>query len=275
MAVARERASATLSSQPRRRLGELFSGLYSPPSGSLAISRAACGSSLTLRLSSRASSLWRSKYPRGATRRTTTCPKTRPSGAPSTHAAKASREPAAAFSWHSERASDNRLLCHRPTGAGSYEVRHRRVRSDGGAVEDRLVVAEGNLALQAEVLRDRLASVPALRDKQGDQDHILRLDTIDDAAYLGVLIQEPDLDEIVDPTLPDASGVEVDDAAGVLVQVGSVAEQDEGRASRDLFSSHEAFRTLQDDIRHPLEGAQRTGVADGFLDLPGDGPFQT
>src|SRR5215213_10233623 len=168
----------------------------------------------------------------------------RPSGAPSTHAAKASREPAAAFSWHSERASDNRLLCHRPTGAGSYEVRHRRVRSDGGAVEDRLVVAEGNLALQAEVLRDRLASVPALRDKQGDQDHILRLDTIDDAA-------------------------------GVLVQVGSVAEQDEGRASRDLFSSHEAFRTLQDDIRHPLEGAQRTGVADGFLDLPGDGPFQT
>src|SRR5215216_5049619 len=45
------------SSQPRRRLGELLSGLYSPPSVSLAISRAARGSSLTLRPSSRASSV--------------------------------------------------------------------------------------------------------------------------------------------------------------------------------------------------------------------------
>ena len=53
----RARASATLSSQPRRRFGELFSGLYSPPSVSLAISRAACGSSLHLRSSSRASSV--------------------------------------------------------------------------------------------------------------------------------------------------------------------------------------------------------------------------
>src|ERR687890_90275 len=64
MAVTRERASATLSSQPRRRLGELFSGLYSPLSVSLAISRAACGSSLTLRLSFRASSFWRAIHPR-------------------------------------------------------------------------------------------------------------------------------------------------------------------------------------------------------------------
>jgi hypothetical protein len=55
--------------------------------------------------------------------------------------------------------------------------------------------------------------VPALRDKQGDQDHVLRLDTIDDAAYLGVLIQKPDLDEVVDPTFPDASGAEVDHTA--------------------------------------------------------------
>src|SRR5918995_3123241 len=269
MAVARERASATLSSQPRRRLGELFSGLYSPPSVSLAISRAACGSSLTLRLSSRASSVWRSEYPMGRAGRTITCPKTRPSGAPSTHAAKASREPAAAFSRRPERASDNRLLCHRPTGAGDYEVRHRGMRSNGGAIEDRLVVAEGNLAHKAKVIGDRLPGVPALRDKQGDQDHVLRLDTIDDDAYLGVLIQEPYLDEVVDPTLPDASGVEVDHTARVLVQVGPMAQQDEGRAPRDLSSAHEVFCALQDDIRHPLEGSERSGVADGLLLLPG------
>src|SRR5215218_7571316 len=61
MAVTRERGSSTLSSQPRRRLGELFSGLYSPPSVSLAISRAACGSSVTLRLSSLASAVWPSR----------------------------------------------------------------------------------------------------------------------------------------------------------------------------------------------------------------------
>src|SRR5829696_7758852 len=159
-----------------------------------------------------------------------TCPKTRSSCAPSTHAANASREPAAAFSGSGRpgRASDNVVLRHRLPGAGRYEVRHGRVRADGGAVVDGLVVTHRDLAAQAEVLGDRLAGVPALRDKQGDHDDVLRLDAIDDASYLGVLIQEPDLDEVVDPTLPDASGVQIDHAAGVLVQVGPVAEQDEG-----------------------------------------------
>src|SRR5215203_6514198 len=222
--------------------------------------------------------MWRNEYPRGRAERTITCPKTRPSGAPSTHAAKASREPAAAFSRRPERASDNRLLCHRPTGAGDffdYEVRHRGMRSNGGAIEDRLVVAEGNLAHKAKVIGDRLPGVPALRDKQGDQDHVLRLDTIDDAAYLGVLIQEPYLDEVVDPTLPEASCVEVDHTARVLVQVGSMAQQDEGRTPGELSSAHEVFGTLQDDVGHPLEGSEGSGVADGFLALLGNWPFQT
>src|SRR5215211_2979493 len=217
MAITRACPSATLSSQPRRRFGELFSGLYSPPSVSLAISRAARGSSLISRLSSRASSVCRSEYPRGRTGRTSTCPKTRPSGAPSTQAAKASRASAATFSTSGRPglASGNVVLGHRLTGAGRYEVRHRRVRSDGGAVVDRLVVAYRNLAGQAEVLGDRLARMPPLRDEQGDQDDVLRLDPIDDASYLGGLIEEPDLDEVVEATLPDAPGVEVDDASGV------------------------------------------------------------
>src|SRR5215213_3577750 len=204
-----------------------------------------------------------------------TCPKTRPSGAPPTHAAKASRESAATFSNSGRpgRASNNGLLRHCPTGG--YETRHGRVRSDGGAVVDRLVAQDRNLAAQAEVLGDRLAGVPALRDEQRDQDHVLRLDTIDDPTYLGILVQEPDLDEVVDAALPDAPGVEVDDAAGVLVQVGPVAEQDEGRASRDRPSAHEVVRTLQDDVGHPLEGTQRSGVADGLPAFPGDGPLKT
>src|SRR5215213_3648519 len=204
-----------------------------------------------------------------------TCPKTRPSGAPPTHAAKASRESAATFSNSGRpgRASNNGLLRHCPTGG--YETRHGRVRSDGGAVVDRLVAQDRNLAAQAEVLGDRLAGVPALRDEQRDQDHVLRLDTIDDPTYLGILVQEPNLDEVVDAALPDAPGVEVDDAAGVLVQVGPVAEQDEGRASRDRPSAHEVVRTLQDDVGHPLEGTQRSGVADGLPAFPGDGPLKT
>src|SRR5215217_7172172 len=154
-----------------------------------------------------------------------TCPKTRPSGASSTHAAKASRERAAAFSTSGrlERMSDNVLLCQRLTGTGCYEIRHRRVRSDRGAVEDRLAAADRNFAFQAQILGDGLASVPALRDEQGDQDHVLRLDTVDHDAYLRVLIQEPDLDQVVEAALPDAPGVEVDDASCVLVQVGPVA----------------------------------------------------
>src|SRR5215204_3374338 len=205
------------------------------------------------------------------------CPKIRPSGAPSTHAAKASRESAATL-WTlclPGRVSDNGLLRHRLTGAGGYEVSHRGVRPDGGAVVDLLAAQDRDLAAKAEVLGDRLPGVPALRDKQGDQDHVLSLDPIDDDAYLGVLIQEPYLYEVVDPTLPDASGVEVDHTARVLVQVGPMAHHDGRRAPRDLSSAHEVFCALQDDIRHPLEGSERSGVADGLLLLPGYWPFQT
>src|SRR5215211_2244702 len=181
----------------------------------------------------------------------------RPSGASATHWAKATRAPAAVFSTWGRlgRVSDNVVLRHRLPGAGRYEVRHRRVRADGSAVVDGLVVTYCNLAAQAEVLGDRLAGVPALRDEQGDHDDVLRHHTIDDACYLGVLIQEPYLDEVVDRTFPDATGVQVDDAAGVLIQIGPVAEQDEGRTPREPPSAHEIFRTLQDNVGHPLEGA--------------------
>src|SRR5215204_3581776 len=180
------------------------------------------------------------------------CPKIRPSGAPSTHAAKASRESAATL-WTlclPGRVSDNGLLRHRLTGAGGYEVSHRGVRPDGGAVVDLLAAQDRDLAAKAEVLGDRLAGVPALRDKQGDQDHVLSLDAIDYAPYLGVLVQKPD-----------------------LVEVGPVADQHEGRAPGDLPSAHEVVRTLQDDVGHPIEGAQRSSVADGLPALPRDRPF--
>src|SRR5215218_10774018 len=180
-----------------------------------------------------------------------TCPKTHPAGAPSTHVAKASREAAATFSI-SGRVSDNVLRRCRLPGAGGDQVSQGGMRSDGGPVVNRLAARDRDLAVKSEVFGDRLAGVPALRDKQGDQDHVLRLDTIDDPTYLGVLVQEPDLDEVVDAALPDARGIEVDDAAGVLVQVGPMAEQDEGRASRDRPSAHEVVRTLQDDVGHPL-----------------------
>src|SRR5215210_1037731 len=192
----------------------------------------------------------------------------------STHAAKASREAAATFSIPG-RVSDNVLELRRLTGAGDYEVRQGRMRSNGGPVVDRLVVRDRDLAAQAKVLGNRLAGVPALRDKQGDQDHVLRLYTIYDSTYLGFLIEEPDLDKVVDAALSDTPGVQVDDAAGVLVEVGPVAEQDEGRAPRDLSSAHEVVRTLQDDVGHPLEGAQGSCVADGLPNLPGDGPRKT
>src|SRR5215210_6091111 len=203
-----------------------------------------------------------------------TCPKTRPAGALSTHVAKASREGAATFSisgW----VSDNVLLHRRLTGAGGQEVRQGRMRADRSPVVDRLVARNRDLATQVEVLGDRLAGVPALRDKQGDQDHILRLHTIYDPTYLGFLIQEPDLDEVVDAALPDTSGIQVDDTAGVLVEVGPVAEQDEGRAPRDFSSAHKIVRTLQDDVGHPLEGAQRSCVADSLPTLPGNGARKT
>src|SRR5215218_11001990 len=53
-----------------------------------------------------------------------------------------------------------------------------------------------------------------------------------------------------------------------------MAQQDEGRAPRDLSSAYKVFGTLQDDVGHPLEGAERSGVADGLLVFPGDWPFQ-
>src|SRR5918995_36578 len=203
-----------------------------------------------------------------------TCPKTRPAGAPSTHVAKASREAAATFSI-SGRVSDNGLRRRRLTGAGGYQVRQGGMRSDGGTVVDRLVARDRDLAAQAEVFGDSLAGVPTLRDKQGNQDHVLHLNTGDDPPYLWFLVQESDLDEVVDTALPDTSGIQVDDTAGVLVEVGPVAEQDEGRASRDFSSAHEVVRTLQDDVGHSLECAQRSCAADDLPTLSGDGTSKT
>src|SRR5215207_3115819 len=107
------------------------------------------------------------------------CPKTRPAGARSTHVAKASREATATFSI-SGRISDNVLPRRRLTGAGGYQVGQGGMRSDGGPVVDRLAARDRDLTAQAEVFGDRLAGVPALRDKQGDQDHVLRLYTFYD-----------------------------------------------------------------------------------------------
>ena len=139
-------------------------------------------------------------------------------GRASTHIAKASRASEATF-------SDNALRCHRLAGAGRYEVGHRGVRADRGTVVDGLAVAGGNLAREAEVLGDSLAGVPAFRDEHGDQDRVIRLDAVNDAAYLGLLVQEPDRNEVVDAPLPDALRVQVDDATRVLVQVGTVASR--------------------------------------------------
>src|ERR671911_156277 len=164
MTTASAPAPGTFIAHPRRRLGELLSGRYSPSPVSLAISRATRGSSWTAR---------------------------------------------SVASCASGGASGKRLLRHRLAGAGGDEVRHRGVGADRGAVEDRLALARRHLAGQAEVPRDGFARVPALGDKDGDQDDVLRLDALHDLPDLRLLIQEPNLDQVVGPTLPDAPGVEV------------------------------------------------------------------
>src|SRR5829696_2429674 len=141
-----------------------------------------------------------------------TCPNTRPSGAASTHSAKAWRESAATLPVGPGTASDKRLLRHGLAGAGRYQVGHGGVGADRSAVVDGPVFADRNLPGETEVLRDRLAGVPPLRDEQGDQDHVVSLNALDDRSYLGLLVKEPDLDEIVDPPFPDTPRVQVDDA---------------------------------------------------------------
>src|SRR3712207_1943576 len=97
-----------------------------------------------------------------------TWPKTRPSAVDSsTHAANASRDCAARFRVPAGlgETSDKILLAHRLASAGGYEVRHRRVRADRGAVEDGLVLPDRHFAHEAEVFRNRLAGVPALDRK--------------------------------------------------------------------------------------------------------------
>src|SRR5918995_188248 len=145
-----------------------------------------------------------------------TSPKRRPSADAATHTANASRETAARLDT-SGGASDNGLLPRGLAGAGSNEISHRGVRADRGAVEDGFVPEQRNLAGQAEVLGYRLARVPALGYEDGDQDHVPGGDALDDGPDLGFLIQEPHLDEVVEPALPYAPGVHVDDAPGVLV----------------------------------------------------------
>src|SRR5918994_3105852 len=275
MATAISPASGPLISPPRRRLGELLSGRYSPSSVSLAISRAARGASWTARSTASSSATWRSEYPDGEIPRTSTWPKARPFGAASTHAAKASREAAATLvAPCASGASGKRLLRHRLAGAGGDEVRHRGVGADRGAVEDRLALARRHLAGQAEVPRDGFARVPALGDKDGDQDDVLRLDALHDLPDLRLLIQEPNLDQVVGPTLPDAPGVEVDDAPGVLVQVGAVPQEHERGAPRGLLAAHQVVRALEDDVGHPLEGSQGPRVADGLAPLLRYGSFE-
>src|SRR3712207_2910055 len=206
--------------------------------------------------------------------RTRTWPKIRPAGLASIHAANASRE-LVATPLGREKVSDKVRLPLRLAGAGDDEVRHRRVRADRGAVEDGLVLAHGDLPGQAEILGDGLAGVPALRYKDGDQDHVLRLYVRHDLPDLGLLIQEPNLDQIVDSALPDPAGIEVDDAAGTLVEVCPMPEQHERGAPRDLLATHEVLRPLEDNLGHPLEGSQRTRVAHNLKTFPRDGSLQT
>src|ERR671917_1428356 len=95
-----------------------------------------------------------------------TWPKTRPSAVDSsTHAANASRDCAARFRVPASlgETSDKILLTHRLASAGGYEVRHRWVRADRGAVEDGLVPPDRNFAREAKVFGNCLAGVPALR----------------------------------------------------------------------------------------------------------------
>src|SRR5919112_170950 len=253
MATLSPDASATLRTQPRRRFGELLSG------------------------------------------RTRTWPNLRPLGALSTQKAKASRE-SRATSCAPFRASGKSgdavrnftlrfvlefmlrafyLHGTRLVGAGGYQGRHRRVGAHRGPVEDGLIVARRYLAAQAQVLGDGLAGMPALRDKDGDQDYVLRVDVLYDLAYLGGLVQEANLHGVVEVALPYAPGVEVDDPAGALVQVGAVPEQDERPpAGWDLLTLEQVLRPLQDHVGHPRVGPQGPRIPHRLISLAGDGTGQ-
>ncbi|WP_166172261.1 hypothetical protein [Rubrobacter tropicus] len=60
-----------------------------------------------------------------------------------------------------------------------------------GAVEDPFPVQVGDLARQAEVFGDRLAGVPALGYKDGDQDHVVRVRALDHAPISGSWSRKP------------------------------------------------------------------------------------
>src|ERR671932_2850485 len=186
-----------------------------------------------------------------------TWPKVRASGASSTQAANASREAAAKLSTSTEMSgdvSDNLCL----PSASSNQVRHRRMGANRRTVEDGLVAARGGsdgyLAGEIQVFRDGFAGVPTLGNKHGDQDDVLRLDVLHDVTDLWVLIQEPDLYEVVKVTSLYAVGVEVDDPTGTLVQVGTVSEQNERTAARrNPLVTKQVLCPLQDYVRHPFE----------------------
>src|SRR5919199_3659523 len=207
-----------------------------------------------------------------------TCPKVRTSGASSTHAANASREAAATLITSTEVSgdvSDNFCL---PSASGD-QVRHRGMGADRRPVEDSLVAARGRLdgylAGETQVFGDGFAGVPALGDKDRDQDDVLRFDIFDNVADLRVLIQEPDLDEIVEGASLYAVGVEVDDPAGTLVQVGTVSEQNERPTTRrDPLVIEQVLRPLHDYVRHPFERPQRPGIAHYLAALAGNGARQ-
>src|ERR687890_1012944 len=126
-----------------------------------------------------------------------TWPKTRPLAASDTHATNASREAAATLPDVSGGALCKLLLRVERAGALYDQVRHRGVRADRRAVEDRFVLARCDLAAQAQVLWDGLARMPALGDKDGDQDHVSRGYAPDDRPDLGFLVEEAHLDHVV------------------------------------------------------------------------------
>src|SRR5919112_907379 len=117
-----------------------------------------------------------------------TWPKTRPLAASDTHAANVSREATATLPDVSGGALCKLLLRVERAGAGDDQVRHRGVRTNRGAVEDGSVLARRDLAAQAQVLWNGLARVPAISDKDGDQDHVPRSDVPDDRPDLGFLV---------------------------------------------------------------------------------------
>src|ERR671932_1382829 len=283
MATQSPSASSTRSAQPRRRFGELLSGRCSPDSVSRASSGAARGSSWTLSPSTCLSAMWRSSYPPEGSDRMRTWPNSRPSETSSTQRAKASRESRAVlgvlFRASEESGGAVRnfvLLALHLAGAGGDQARHRGVSAHRGAVEDGLVAARRHLAAETEVLGNGLTSVPSLGDEDRDQDDVLRLDVLDDFADRRVLIQESYLYDVVEITLPYALSVQVDDPAGVLVQVGAMSEQDERPAARwDLFALKQVLSPLLDHVRHSLEGPQRACIVDRLAAFMGDGTAQS